>query len=150
VTLDELPELAKDSKLPIWHRVHLIPRAKTLITLGDGADSLVLRKFDLAEALDAEGIDYLFVESSAPATAVRGVKYNYPMAVRSKKGGVKFELQTGPRGMTVSKDGVVSWIIPPGKIADPKVTVIVQISDASGQTIFHTFNITIGEATGRR
>ncbi len=39
-------------------------RRQSMITVGEGATSLVVRSFDLAKELWAEGIDYLFVESS--------------------------------------------------------------------------------------
>jgi hypothetical protein len=149
VTLRDLPELAQDSKLPIWERVHLITAGKVLVTLGEGGDHLILRPFDLAKELDAEGIDYLFVESAPICHALRGTIYRYKMQIRSKKGGVKTELQSGPKGMTVNKDGVILWSVPTRPTED-HATVIIQISDASGQTIFHSFGIELAEKTIRR
>jgi hypothetical protein len=145
-TLRDVPELAKDSKLPIWQRVHLIPRAKVLVTVGEGNDRLVLRKFDLAAELEAEGIDYLFVASAPVTSATKGGKYTYKMDVRSKKGEVKVSLQSGPKGMTVSKDGLIQWSVP-GRGEEEVQTVIVEVSDGSTQTIFHTFGIRVGEGS---
>ncbi len=149
VTLRDLPELDQESKLPIWQRVQLIPAAKVLVTLGEGSSSLVMRGFDLARELEAEGIDYLFVESSPLCQANRGQRYSYKMQVRSKKGGVKIKLQSGPKGMTVSKDGMVSWTVP-ARATEENASVIIEVTDATGQTIFHTFNIETVEATPRR
>jgi hypothetical protein len=149
ITLRDLPELAQESKMPLWQRIHLIPSAKVLVTLGEGAAHLVLRKFDLARELEAEGIDYLFVESSPVAHAQPNGKYTYKMVIRSKKGGVKAELQTGPKGMTVSKDGIVQWTVPT-RPAEPHAIVIIQVSDASGQSVFHSFGIEVAEATTRK
>jgi hypothetical protein len=98
ITLRNLDDLTKDSKLPWSQRVHLIPRGKVLITLAEGGQRLILRNFDLAQSLSEEGIDYLFVESAPVATALRGTKYIYKLQVRSKKGGVHFELQSAPKG----------------------------------------------------
>ena len=142
VTFQDLPEITKDSALPLEQRIHLIPRAKALVTVGEGGDRLVLRKFDLAESLEAEGVDYLFVESPPVISVDKGMRYTYQMKVRSKKGGVKTELQSGPKGMTVSKTGLVQWTAPT-KVDDPHPTVIIQVTDDSGQTIFHTFSINV-------
>ena len=148
ITLRDLPELKQDSKLPLWQRVHMIPAGKVLVTVGEGASHLVLRNFDLANALEAEGIDYLFVDSAPICQANRGQRYSYKMQVRSKKGGVKIELQSGPKGMTISKDGLVTWTVP-ARPGEENEGVIIQVSDATGQSIFHTFNIDIGDVTSR-
>ena len=149
VTMRDLPELAGNSKMPMWQRVHLISRGHVLVTLGPGADKLMLRKFDLADELAAEGIDYLFVESAPPLNVEKGSRINYKMSVRSKKGGVKMELQSGPKGMTVSKDGVVQWAVP-ARTEETHAMVIIQVTDAAGQTIFHNFTVNINDVVSRR
>lgn len=149
IAIRNLDELAKASRLRWEDRVHLIPRAKVLITVGDGGDRLILRSFDLARSLDAEGIDYLFVESAPVTTAICGTQYVYQMRVRSRKGGVKTELQSGPQGMTITPDGLLTWRVP-ARPADTPVTVIVQVSDASGQTAFHSFTLAMSEAASKR
>lgn len=148
ITLRDLEELAENSPLRLDQRIHLIPRAHVLITVGQGGDRLVLRKFDLAASLEAEGIDYLFVESAPLRTAERGTTYKYPIIVRSKRGNVKMSLQTAPHSMDIGKDGVLRWIVPTGAQARED-TVIIQISDDSGQQIFHSFKITIMDRVSR-
>jgi hypothetical protein len=148
VTLRDLPELAKDSKLALSDRIHLIPRGKVLITLGEGSNQLILRKFDLAEELNEEGTDYLFVNSAPVCFAERGKPYNYKMTVLSKKGGVKIALQSGPPGMTVN-DGTIHWVVP-SHFADDRVEVIVQVTDAAGQSAFHSFSISVADRMGLR
>ncbi|HSI34220.1 MAG TPA: putative Ig domain-containing protein [Tepidisphaeraceae bacterium] len=145
VMLRGLTELAKESQLPPWERVHLFPRLKKLITIGDGGDQLLIRRYDLEEELTKSGIDFLFVESTPPSAAVRGKAYAYDIAVKSKKGGVKLELQASPPGMTLSADGKIAWT-PAATFGDPTATVIVQVSDSSGQTVFHSFVIRMGGA----
>ena len=149
VTLRDLPELAKDTKLRPWERVFLIPVAKCLVTVGEGGDNLVLRSFDLAKEMEAEGVDFLFVESAAPSSADLGGKFSYKVVVRSKKGGVKMELQSAPKGMTMSKEGVITWTVP-RRLDEKTPTVIVAISDASGQSVFHSFTINCGEASTKK
>jgi hypothetical protein len=58
----------------------------------------------------------------------------------SNAGGVKYALQSGPRGLTVSPEGVVDWTPPP---MPGDETVIVSLKDSSGQETLHTFQISV-------
>ena len=120
-------------------RLHLIPAAKLLVTIPETNDKLVLHRFDLDAALDKAGIDFLFVTSQPPPRAKRGDWFNYRIAVKSKKGGVKYKLETGPDGMHVSDAGLVRWKVPAAEPAE--ADVIIGISDRSGQEVFHTFKV---------
>lgn len=135
-------ELEEKSSLTIQQRVHLIPRANVLVAVGKGSDSLILRSFDLMQALEDEGIDYLIMESTPRRRAERDTEYNYPMKVRSRKGSVKFSLQVAPEGMTISSEGVLTWNVP-RKYEGSEAPVIVQVSDDSGREIIHSFRLSI-------
>src|SRR5262249_60320066 len=87
---------------------------------------------------------FLCVTSQAPATAVKGGVYTYPLEVKSKKGGVKYKLESGPPGMRIGPDGRVTWAVP-ADFAGADADVIVTVSDATGQEVVHTFRITIKE-----
>jgi hypothetical protein len=89
--------------------------------------------------LAEKGIDYLYVTSINPVAKV-SQPYRYRLETASKAGAVKCTLQSGPQGMTLSADGLVSWTAP----AQPtEETVIVALKDASGQEAFHTFRIVV-------
>jgi hypothetical protein len=127
--------------------VFLVPQHNRLVTVNATRDALAVRPFDIIEVLNKAGIDYLFVESLPLTTAAPGKPYRYPIVVKSKQGGVKFALDSGPEGMTVSAKGELVWDVPADQ--EPGQTgVIVTIEDKSGQSIFHTFNIEV-EATGK-
>ena len=132
-----------------WHeRVFLVPQHQRLVTVSDTRDSLVVRPFDMMAALEKAGIDYLFVDSLPVTTADPGKAYRYPITVQSKKGGIKFTLDSGPQGMTLSNDGVLSWQVP--AVFDPgPAGVIVTIEDSAGQSLFHTFNVQVSESASR-
>jgi len=154
VTLPPLPEVTPPQNaftpapLDWQQRVFLVPQCQRLVTVADTRDQLVVRPFDLMEALDRAGIDFLFVDSLPVTVADPGKPYRYPITVQSKKGGIKFSLDSGPAGMTLSKDGVLSWQVPGN--AEPGPTgVIVTIEDASGQNVFHTFNVQVTENYSR-
>jgi hypothetical protein len=134
--------------LDMQQRIFLVPQCQRLVTVADTRDQLVARPFDLMAALDRAGIDYLFVDSLPVTAADPGKPYRYPITVQSKKGGIKFSLDSGPAGMTLSKDGVLSWQVPPSAEPGP-AGVIVTIEDASGQNRFHTFNVQVSENVSR-
>jgi hypothetical protein len=129
-------------KLSHDQRVHFIPDAKLVVTIPGTNDQLILHRFDVEEALAKSGIDYLVVTSRPPATASRGSLYSYQLAVKSKKGGVKYRLDAGPEGMKVSPEGRLTWAVP-RDFADREAVVILTVSDAPGQEIFHTFKINL-------
>lgn len=123
-------------------RIVFVPEAKAVVVVPGTNDKLVVYKFDMEAALEKAGIDYLFV-SSRPPVCVPGKAFDYPIVVRCKKGGVKYKLESGPDGMKVAPDGKVTWA-PAADWVEPH-PVIITVSDATGQEIFHTFNLTPGK-----
>ena len=63
-----------------------IPEAKVIILPSATLDSLILKRFDIVEALAESGIDYLVVTSTAPSSAKLGQPYSYQLETLSKKG----------------------------------------------------------------
>jgi predicted Zn finger-like uncharacterized protein len=127
--------------LQLYDRVFLIPNAKALVVLNGSADRIHIHRFDLDAMLDKAGIDYLFVTSRPPG-AVRGGAFTYKPEVKSKKGGVTVKLDAGPDGMRVAADGTVTWDVP-ADFGDASASVILTISDKSGQETFHTFTLPV-------
>ena len=54
-----------------WKRVFFIPRAKLIVVFPESNDRLEFADFDVEEALEKSGLDYLLVTSRPPATAKR-------------------------------------------------------------------------------
>jgi hypothetical protein len=129
--------------LALDKRGYFIPDAKLLVHVPLSNDRLILRWLDVAAGLEKSGIDYLFVISQAPTKAKRGTTYRYQMAVKSKKGGVKYKLESGPPGMKVSAAGLVTWAVPAGDSGEKDV--ILTVSDRTGQEVFHTFRVIPGD-----
>jgi hypothetical protein len=122
-------------------RLHFLPEYKLLVAIPAAADELLLYHFDVLEALEKSGLDYLFVTSQPPATARRGATFAYQVEVKSKRGGLKYKLESGPRNLVVSPNGKISWQVP--ETAEAEVPVIVSVEDASGQECFHAFTLRI-------
>jgi hypothetical protein len=129
-----------------WRRIFLIPQANLLVVLPAGNDRVVLHRFDIDQALEKSGIEYLLVTSQPPSTARRGSVYTYQVAVKSRHGSVKFRLDSGPRGLEVSPTGLVRWpVLAEGK--ETETEVILTVSDSAGQEVFHTFTIRVVKET---
>jgi hypothetical protein len=123
------------------HHVFLIPDAKLLAVLPISKDRLVLYRFDLDALLLRSEIDYLFVGNDLPAHVVAGTTFTHELDVKSKKGGVKFKVESGPDGLSVSPDGKLTWAVPSGLVGkDVEITFV--IADASGQEKRQSFNMT--------
>jgi hypothetical protein len=122
-------------------RYHFFPQLDVLLTIPPTNDKIVAHPLNIRQILDEKGIDYLYVTSIAPLGKV-STPYRFKLEAASKAGGVKFSLQSGPTGLTISSDGAVAWNAP-AKPAEE--TVIVSLKDRSGQEALHTFRIVITE-----
>jgi S1-C subfamily serine protease len=125
-------------------RAWFVPDAKVFVTLPLTRDAVHLTKFDVDEALEKAGTDYLFDLSNPTATAKKGERYGHQLVVKSKRGGVKYKLDAGPPGMSVGPTGKIDWAVP-AAFADKTAAVIVAVSDASGQEVYKTFTIGVEE-----
>jgi hypothetical protein len=121
-------------------RVHLIPDAKLIITIPSTNDRLILHRFDIDEALEKAGINYLLVTSQPPLIAKKGATLTYQVTAKSKKGGVKLKLEAGPPGMRLMPGGKLTWDVP-NNYPEKEVQVILIVTDASGQECFHSFKL---------
>jgi hypothetical protein len=113
-------------------RAHLLPDAKLFVTIPTTNDRVILQRLDIDETLDNSGLDYLFVTSRAPLTATKGTTYQYEVKVRSRKGGVRYKLESGPQGMQIDADGKLSWPVPAG-FTDRETNATIAVTDAAGQ-----------------
>jgi len=127
--------------LPYSEHVRVIPRANLMVTIGSSRDRMTLIPLDLNQALEELGVDFLLVKSSPPGTYCPGNEVRYPIRAKSKAGGLKYTLESGPDGMKVGADGMLSWNVPPG-FTVPEVAIIVGIKDAAGKEAFHSFCLT--------
>ncbi len=140
--LGMMKAVPRPGDLPVDKRVHFLPDAKMIVSLPDPPDKLVLTRFDVEQALQNSAVDYLLVTSQPPAWVKRGTDLTYQMAVKSKKGGVTCKLESGPKGMEVSADGLVKWSVP-ANVTPGEVNVIVTVRDTAGQEAFHNFSVDV-------
>lgn len=125
----------------LWDR-HLFfaPESHLLVVLPKSMDRLLLVKVNLDEILEKSGIDYHLVTSKPPGEFEPGKTFTYRVTTKTKKGPVKFKLDTAPKGMTVSAEGKIEWKVPVDHAEKEEIVTLV-LTDAGGQELFHTFNI---------
>ena len=135
------PRVAYNDRDFLWDkRVQFIAEANLLVTIPPEGGQMTLRRVNALELLKRSSVDYLFVESTPPRMATKGNKFDYQIKARARRGGLKFELSSGPDGMTISKEGRLTWNVPT-EFEDDEVTPVVTIKDDSGAEIFHTFSM---------
>jgi len=120
-------------------RFHFYPQLNLILTIPPANDKIVAHPIDIHALLEQKGAPYLYV-TSVPPFAETGTRYHYQLETASHAGGVKFALQTGPAGLTVSESGEVTWDTSP---QPTDKTVEVSLQDASGETTHHTFHIVV-------
>jgi S1-C subfamily serine protease len=125
-----------------WQRIFLIPDANTVVVLPESNDQVVLHQFDVEAALEKSGVNYLLVTSQPPRIVKEGELFRYAVVVKAMQPPISFKLETGPKGMEVSKGGIVTWKTSIGT-AGRQEEVVVTVGDAQGQEVFHTFGIRV-------
>jgi hypothetical protein len=131
-----------DTRLPPDRRVHLLADAGILVTVPLPADRLVLRKVNVKQLVERSPINYLIVSSTPPPTVPRGGLFKYAIKAISKHGSVKYNLDLGPPGMTISPNGEVEWRVPPDG-SEQEQKVVLSIRDAGDQERLQSFALRI-------
>jgi S1-C subfamily serine protease len=135
--LDADPQI----KVPLSQRLLFLSAAKTIVELGGSSDCVVFHEIDVYKELQQVCPDVPVVISQPPKTAKIDELYRYPIKVLTKSGKAKFHLDSGPKGMTLSEQGVLEWTPKnqPNSIAEG---VVISVED-SGKSKFHTFSLEV-------
>lgn len=156
-TLVGIPEMAPtgrntDGESAGWEirggtrRFYYLPWANLMVNPHWSKKRIYLRKVNVMQELEKTGIKYLFVNSLPINTALAGQTYNYQIETASKTGDVKYKLESGPEGMTLSPKGLLRWNVPADAEPSSKA-VIVHVSDQSGRELFHTIDLMVKSPT---
>lgn len=119
-------------------RLFLLTAVDSLVAVSPNLDELIIQQLHLDEELGKSSSDYLFVSSTPPATTNVGGRFHYQIEVKAKRSGLKFQLASGPVGLTVSPTGLVEWNV---SDVDPQQYVVTKVSDEAGRAIYHSFRI---------
>lgn len=125
-----------------FSRFHFIPEADTLIDLtqSNNQRSFYLHRVNFDQELKKSEWDYLFALSRPVKYAERGARYQYTVDARAKNGPLKYQIDSGPAGMTVSSSGTIEWEVP-ADFGENQVNVIASITDRSNQKIYQSYQI---------
>ncbi len=121
-------------------RVMFVPQANQLITIPFANNHIVVKRFDMRDALDKASIDYLYVTSTPPRTYRPGHPFEYRVEAASRNTAIEYELSSGPKEMTVSRTGVLTWAVPED-FSEAKVNVIVTVKNGMNQSVYESFSI---------
>jgi hypothetical protein len=102
----------------------------------------MLRTLDLERAIASSEKPILVVTSASELSVRPSQNVAHQVEARSSKGGVRFELTSGPPGLTVSPAGELNWRVPLDR-ERKEYEVILTISDSSGRQLFHTIRIKV-------
>jgi hypothetical protein len=127
----------------IDQRILFVPSENVIATLPRSNDVVVLRTLDIESQLAVGDIDFLFVTTRPPEKVVAGEEFVYQIGVKSKRGAVRYSLESAPPRMKIDGQGRVTWKAQ--RVKSNQADVMVVVSDASGQENFHTFQIQVLE-----
>src|SRR5262249_22108525 len=123
-------------------RLQLIPAAKAVVFLPASNDRIVLLKLDAAEALKKSNLDYLRIANAPVTEAVKGTTYNYLLAAEARSGPLRACVEAGPKGMTITEDGRLTWEVP-ADFAATEAPARIVVGRESGKEVAREFRIAV-------
>lgn len=125
-----------------YMNAYYIPQAETLAYLPETKSRIHLHRVKLDQLLKNRKDDYFFTQSQPVKTAARGEKYEYKLEAKSNQTPLKFQIDSGPEGMSVSPAGVVSWAVP-HDFKNDQTSVIVSVSNSTGKSLYHSYLLSL-------
>jgi hypothetical protein len=58
---------------------------------------------------------------------------------------MNYELEFGPSGMTISREGLLEWKVP-GHMGPAAITESVRVGDSAGELFLHRFGVSLDDA----
>ena len=86
-------------------RLMFLPALGLIAYWPETDDRIILRAFDLKEAMERSGGDYLLIQSMPRSRVKSGATWEYAVVAIGKHGPLKLALEHAPAGMTMTPDG---------------------------------------------
>ena len=129
--LDKLPDNGDGE--PAEPRVIYLPEKGSVALIPRGNDRIELRPIAVRGTA---------VVSLPPAEVGVNETFTYPIQVLPEMAAVKFKVESGPPGLTVSPAGVVTWK-PAGRPVGGSVNVVLSVVDGTEREFPHAFEIKV-------
>lgn len=130
------------SGLDFTERFVFSPSENAVLQIPTQNDRILVHSVDIQNELEVAGVDFLYVAPQFIPEGVRGKIFRLKIDARSKRGGTRFRIVSGPTGMSVDSSGVITWMIPKDFGPD-KQPVALELVDQSKQVISHSISIAI-------
>ncbi len=122
-------------------RFHFLPAVKLLITIPPSNDRLVLRRVDIDAAV-GQTADAILILTPPLLNARAGQPLVARIQAKSTKGDVQFTLVKGPKGLSISPDGQISWAVP--DVPDGGAAkIVLSLRDPAGRSRSHEVAIRV-------
>ena len=144
VPIGSLPSInlkAGVKRVPISDRVFFSSKANVIATLDHRLGRIHVYPLRLKDASADRGDRTLELSSQSKMQAQAGTEIVEHIQLPNQKPDGKFELVSGPDGMTVNESGELKWL-PPDSDRDTVVEVCLHVSTPDHSTI-HRLNITV-------
>lgn len=121
--------------LPFYHLFVTLPRA----------DQLQFHPVDLADLTAKSAVNYLTVLSQPPPQVSRGQTLHYTVRARSRADSIVHRLESGPPGMAITPEGLLTWTVPRDYGSD-LATGAISLQDAAGLKRTQRFTLRVVRA----
>lgn len=130
------------SHVTLEKRAIFCPNSGVIVIVPLAQNQLVLKPFNVLDSLKQSGVDFLFVTSSNKLSVKLGERVQHRVSVMSNAGAATFRLDSGGEGISITKDGILSWQVP-DKYQGSAQEVIIVVKDKSGQEVRQNLTITV-------
>jgi hypothetical protein len=124
----------------IEHRLFYYLPANLVIAIPYSDDCLLLHSFNLAQELEKTKSECIYVSSLPQLDFEPGQEYRYQVEVESNSPQITYELRSGPIGMTISHEGLISWEVP-ANFDKPSTEVSISVTNGSNRKSFDNFTL---------
>lgn len=116
-------------------------RRNQLVWIPPSSDRVSIATIDIFAEMRSFGIDFLSVVSAPPSSLAVGERLEYQIEAHSSRPPIRYQLDSGPSGMSLSADGLLTWVAQPQE--SDMTTVLCTIMDSSGEQVFHLFDLSV-------
>lgn len=116
ITLPDMGLLASSgnstpSNMALAERVMVVPQLGLFACVPEGNRQLVIKPFDPWSAIESAGSDVVFASLLPPPSIPQGEVVRLDLQPRGSNK-IQAKLESGPKGATVSSDGMIEWNVP--------------------------------------